>query len=85
MTNNKDEIQDDNEYKDFLRVFIVAIDRNQLPPIHEIPTDELELLEVIVPDLLEQMVLSDNPAFKTERAEKIRGNLLEWWNEESLP
>ncbi len=72
-----------NEYKGFLRRFIYALDKGTMPPVSEIPIDELELLEVIVPDLLTRME-GDNPAFKTDRAKKVKRNLLAWWDEEDM-
>ncbi len=76
--------QNDNEYKDFLRKFIYALDKGTMPPVSDIPIDELELLEVIVPDILTRME-RDDPIFETDRAKKVKRNLLAWWDEKPRP
>ena len=73
----------ENEYHDLVCSIVSSSDKNSLPPIAEIPIDELELLEVIVPRMLLRM---DMPiaALQTERAKKIKRRLLAWWNEEDI-
>jgi hypothetical protein len=84
IVSNDSEQQFEAEYQDFLRTFLHALHNATMPPVAEIPIDELELLEVIVPNLLIQLERADNPVFDKARTQKIKRNLLAWWNEEDV-